>query len=115
MKKFLLPTIAMLIIASFTFATNEAQKSFATVNQEQGLYIFTDCRPNSEFKVLGTLTASKVSLDLNSMNAYQISYDELKQDIFKQISKKKNKEKYNEADAVILYPDKQKADVIKFK
>ena len=113
MKKiFLLIAITVTIIT--TAATNEAQKSFATVNKENGLYIFTDCKPNTDYKTLGVLKAKSVSMDLQSFNMTGLSYQELKTDIFKQIASKKNKEKFSDADGIVFYPDEQKAEVIKF-
>lgn len=114
MKK-ILPLAAILCLAAFTFATNDAQKSFATVNQNNGLYIFSDCRPNSEYEVLGTLYSKRVNIDLKSFEGYTLTYDQLKEEMFRQMGQKKNKKKYEPAEGIIIYADQQKADVIKFK
>jgi hypothetical protein len=48
--------VALLFCAAFTLPTTE--KGNAVVNQYEGLYIFTDCKPVSEFEYLGTVKYS---------------------------------------------------------
>lgn len=90
-------------------------KASATVNQEHGLYVFVDSRPANEYKLIGSLSSKRVIQDTKSFQMYDISYIQLKDEIFRQLEQKKNKEKFSGAEAIIIYPDQQKADVIKFK
>lgn len=117
MKQTILTLIIAASFAALTAATvdNDTKNAIATANKEQGLLIFTDCKPNAEYEVITTLTAKSVSLDLKSFEASALSYNELKADIFKQIHSKKNKGKFDGTQALIIYPDEQKADLVKFK
>jgi hypothetical protein len=103
-------------IVTLTATTNINEKSFATVNQEQGLFIFTDSKPNADYEVIATLKAKSMTADLKTLQPLGgLYYEDLKNDIFRQIGKKKNRDKFEKANALIIYPDQQKADVIKFK
>jgi hypothetical protein len=114
MKKIIPLLFVVAIFAATTAATNQAQKSFATANQEHGLYIFTDCRPNQTYQVLGTVSSNAVNVD-QGFNISGLDYEQLKENIFKQLGKAKNKKKYTGADGLIFYPGKEAADVIKFE
>lgn len=100
---------------TFFATTSQAQKITATVNQENGFYIFTDCKPNNDYQTIEIFRAKKVNMDLVSKEATGLSYDELKQDIFEQISKAKKKGKLTGATAIIFYPDQQKAEIVTLK
>lgn len=108
--------IAIIAISATAFTSKFiSTKETAIVNKEQGLYVYTDCKPTVEYEVIETLKCTNKWLDLKSFTSYTYDYGDFKSDIFKQITKKKNKEKFEEAEAIILYADQQKADVIKFK
>ena len=114
MKKIIFSILLAASFVAITAASNDAQKSFATVNREQGVLIFTDSKPNSEYEVLGTIKATSVNMDTD-LDITALYYEQLKANVFKQMAKKKNIEKYEDAEAIIIYPDQQKADVIIFK
>jgi hypothetical protein len=105
-KNLFIFSIAVLLIIA-TAATNEAQKSFATVNQSNGLFMFTDSKPNNDYTFLGQVDSKKFRPRVNPQ--YQLVRDYLL---------KEAKKKYPEADGIIFHfsaGDTDKADVIKFK
>lgn len=114
MQKFIC-TVATVSLLAFTSTKFDTAKATATVNQEQGYFIFVDSKPQVEYDVIQTITSKRVSIDLVSMQAYELSYAQLKEEIYRQLSQKKNKQKFEKGEALIIYPDQQKADVIKFK
>lgn len=82
----------------------EVKKSTAEVSQVQGLYIFTDSTPVSEYEYLGTVNAS---IGMSGQ------YTDVKNSLIK-----KTKKEYADADGIIIYlvtGSTDKADVIKFK
>ncbi len=106
---------AILLLAFTTVKVIDNNKAQATVNQEQGLFLFVDCKPIAEYELIGTLKSQLVNMDTKSLENYPLSYNQLKEDIFRLFNQKKNKEKFRGAQAVIIYPEQQKADFIKFK
>jgi len=114
MKKILIPLCVFFLSISIAATPNE-EKGLATVNKMHGYYLFTDSRPNYEYQVLTTLESKRVNMDIKSLESYSLSYDQLKEEIFRLMDQKKNKEKCTGAEAIILYPEQQKADIIKFK
>lgn len=107
MKKIFLFLIVAASIITLTAATNEPQKSFATVNQSNGLYIFVDSKPNSDYTFLGQVDSKKFKPRSNAQYQY-----------VRDFMLKKAKEAYPEADGIIFHfsaGDWDKADVIKFK
>ena len=96
-------------------AKPDTPKETAIVNRMEGFYIFTDCKPSMEYEVLTTLHSKRVNMDPKSFQAYTLSYEQLKSEIFRLMKQKDNKAKCSDAEALIVYPDEQKADIIKFK
>lgn len=89
--------------APTTSASHDIKKNCAEVQQLQGLYIFMDSKPLTEYKYLGTVKASS-----GWSGQYQAVRDKLI---------KKAKDDFKDADGLILNFVKDgvdKADVIKF-
>lgn len=78
---------------------NDSAKNSATVNQVEGIYIFTDCKPVREYEYLGSVNAL-------TANGY---YEQVRSASIKQ-----GKKKYPTMDALIIH-DEGKADCIKLK
>lgn len=115
MKKFL-PLTAVILLFAFTSAKIiQDERDAAIVNKEHGLYVFVDSRPTKQYNLINSIEAKRVNIDMKSLQSYQLSYMQLKDEIFRQMEQKKNKEKFAGAEAIIIYPEQQKADVIKFK
>jgi len=74
-------------------------KKTAEVNQESGLYIFSDSKPVKEYEYLGTVKV--------------VTFQGIYKEAIPALIKKAKKE-YPSAEAII-YIDTEKADVIKFK
>jgi len=113
MKKILL--IAAIALLAFTKVKFDDSKATAIVKKEHGLYVFVDSNPQMEYDLIGSLVSKRVNIDLKSFQSYDLSFSQLKDEIFRQVEQKKNKEKFANAEAIILYPDQQKADIIRFK
>lgn len=107
----------LLILFSATAFTTKifSTKETAIVNREGGIYIFTDCKPSAEYEVIDVCTSAKVNMDLKTFESTGLDYEQLKEEILRQLKQKKNAERFKGAEAVIIYPNLQKADVIKFK
>lgn len=97
------------VIALFAFSSKRntvADNSLATVNQLQGLYVFTDCKPVGEYKYLGTVK--------NGMRiAGSAQYEPVRDRLLKKI-----KQDYPEANGVIfsfVNGAADRADAIQFK
>lgn len=100
---FVLGVVFSLCIAGAPAATHDIKKNCGEVQQLQGLYIFTDSKPLTEYKYLGTVTVST-----GWSGQYQPVRDKLI---------KKAKDDFKDADGLILNFVKNgvdKADVIKF-
>lgn len=54
MKKIIFNTVAIVAVFLFSFTTM-SEKNSARVNRVNGLYVFTDSEPQSDFKTLGTV------------------------------------------------------------
>lgn len=107
MKRTILGVLVGLSIALLFAFTVEFQpsKTTAEVNQEQGLYIFTDSKPVLEYEYLGTISSS------GAFGGSQ--YADVKQRLIK-----KCKKDFPQADGIIFYfkdGSADKADAIKFK
>lgn len=102
MKKLI---FGILVGVSFTalisagVAEYAVSKKTAEVNQESGLYIYTDCKPVKEYEYLGTVKV--------------ITFQGIYKEAIPLLIKKAKKE-YPSAEGII-YIDSEKADVIKFK
>lgn len=95
--------VASISLASFTVAYT-AGKSTAEVNQQQGIYIFTDSKPVQEYTVLGTIESS-----FSGSGQYTAVRDKLIN---------KAKKAYPAADGILLHLQdgkKDRADVLQFK
>ena len=99
MKKiiFILSAIALF---SFSLKKINANKASATVIQEEGVYVFTDCKPDSTYEYLGTIKPV-------TLNGYHSQV--------RSAATKLAKKKFPDCDAIILSDDDSKADVVKFK
>lgn len=98
----------MISLFAFTSQRNSlADNSLATVNQLQGLWVFTDCKPVAEYKYLGSVKTSGV-ISIGSAQ-YQPVRDRLI---------KKLRHDYPDANGVIFHfvnGAADKADAIQFK
>lgn len=112
MKKLL---FAVLTIAAFTFASNDAQKSFSTVNQVEGLYIFVESKPNEEFEYLGTVSVMPEDFGTDVLGNGGLCLCEAPYKKVRNGLIKKAKKKFKEGTALIIDVESNKADVIKFK
>jgi hypothetical protein len=102
MKKLILTSASALVIGfailSFTSPVNskmEIKKASAEANQYQGVYVFTDSKPVSEYKYLGSVKPKGRGLDLIGGNTG--SYSDIRDRLIK--AAKKN---YPSADGLIL-------------
>jgi hypothetical protein len=104
--KQLLALAAVLCMVTGAWRTATADKSLATVQQIQGMYIFTDSTPKAEYEFLGSVKGGMFG---GGNGQYQPVRDEL----IKQARKK-----YPQANGLILHfvnGDTDKADAVKFK
>ncbi len=84
----------------------DVKKGTAEVDQYQGVYVFTDSKPVSEYEYLGTV---KLTFRIGNSGQYQSVRD---------VMIKKAKKDYPEADGIIMiFKDggTDRADAIKFK
>lgn len=113
MKKLILPAI-IILAASFSgknyFTTN------AEANQVQGVYIFTDSKPVQDYEYLGTVKNGMVQAPTDITGRPVLgtvcdpTYNQLRDDLIKRAKKK-----YKDFSGIIINPDNNTADVIKFK
>lgn len=111
MKKIL---FFLIIAASFfmiTAASNGIERASAIVNQYEGLYVFTDSKPNNDYQYLGTVkpTGRLVA----AMGGTSNQYTDVRGRLVAAAKKR-----YPGAEAIILTlidGEVDKADVIKFK
>lgn len=106
MKRILL-IFSVLALFAFSFSQKTIDDtSLATVNQLQGLYVFTDCRPVAPYKFLGTV---KNGMRLAGSSQYEPVRDRLL---------KKVKADYPDANGIIfsfVNGAADRADAIQFK
>jgi len=107
MKKILIGSlIGFTLTTLFAFAviTYEPQKKTAEVEQMEGLYIFTDCKPVLEYEYLGTVKAS-------------IGWSAQYQSVRNKLIKKAKKEFPNAEGVIFQFKagGTDKCDVIKYK
>ena len=95
--------ILFLFLASFSPLIYEVKNNTAEVDQEDGLYIFTDSKPVAEYETLGFIVTS-----IPIMDNYETQRDAF-------IKKAKNK--YKTLEGLILHtnPTNVQAEVIRFK
>lgn len=110
-------SFSIVLLLSFSLATklDNINTSTANVLQVQGLYIFTDCTPATEYFYLGTVTPKIVQIGQSvtgsdGLTVCELSYTQLRDDLIKQ-----TKKKYKDGTAIIIFPAENKADVIKFR
>ena len=99
----------VVVISVFGFSVNRmtSEKATATVNQAQGMYLFVECKPTSEYEYLGTVKNSGAGGFANGQ--YEPTRDRLIKDV---------KKKYPQADGIIFLFNNggsDKADAIKLK
>ena len=111
MKSTLL-TICAVAAIFFSFTTFTANpQAAAEVNQYEGIYIFTDCKPATAYEYLGTVKPKGRGWDLVGGNSNQ--YTDLRDRLIKAAKKE-----HKDAQGIILDLKDggvDKADVIKFK
>ena len=96
--------VGLTSLVSFTLINYEPKKSTAEVEQMQGVYIFTDSKPVSEYEYLGTVKST-------------FGWDSQYRGVRDRLIKKAKKD-FPEGDALILQfksGGTYKCDVIKFK
>jgi len=109
-RTFLIASLAILTVSVLAFRTL-SKKGAAEVNQYEGIYVFTDCKPAAEYEYLGTVKPKGRGWDLVGGNTNQ--YTELRDRLIKAAKKE-----YKGAQGLILDLKDggvDKADVIKFK
>lgn len=102
MKTFLFICLSFLCLA--TSVSYEVKNSTGEVNQVEGLYIYTDCKPVQEYIYLGSVKSSGVT---------NPQYSNVRDALIKKVKKE-----YDNADAVILSLNaggQDVCDVIRFK
>lgn len=92
-----------------------ADHSEAKANQVQGISIFTDCKPTADYEYIATIKPNVVQMGTNTsgqsgLSVCELTYTQLRDNLIK-IMKKKHKE----GTGLILYPESNSGDVIKFK
>lgn len=106
MKHLPLIMLSILVLILGIAFKSVSDHSLANVNKVQGLYIFTDCKPASDYEYLGTIE--------NNLGAFKTPQYEVVRDALID----KLKKEYPDADGAIFYMNtgqKDKADAIKFK
>ncbi len=93
----------LFLLAALAFKTGvfEIRKSSADVEQEEGVYVFYRAKPVSEYEYLGTYKIGMV-------------WDDKPRLLFNKLVRK-TKEKFPNADGIIIDNDMGKCDAIKFK
>ena len=110
MKKVVLPFLCgvlSVVLLSATVYSYEIRKSTAEAEQIEGLYVFVDSKPVSEYTYLGTVKGAGVGASFNPQ------YNTIRNAMLKKVRKE-----YSSADGVILHLNaggKDSADAIKFK
>lgn len=111
MRNIITTTICILIMVGLlgfnTIKFNyEVRKNTAEVNKIEGLYIFTDSEPVSDYEYLGTVKT-------NIFQTSNSQYEGVREGLIKQVKKK-----YPNANGALLYLNygqSDKADAIKLK
>ena len=117
MKKFFFGIIAGLAITSFVafkVANYEIRSNTAEVNQFQGFYIFTDCKPVKDYDYIGTINSNEVQYT-GGLTFGGLTYDQLANNLITIAKRKIRKNKMGEGNAFIIHPESESADFIKLK
>jgi hypothetical protein len=93
--------LSLTSIVAFTVANYEPKNSTAEVEQEEGMFVFYRSKPVSEYEYLGTYKIGLV-------------WDDKPKLLFNKLIRK-TKEKYPNANGVIIDNEMDKCDAIKFK
>jgi len=104
MKKIILGCIggfALTVMLAFTSAVYDVRKSTAEVEQEEGMYVFYRSKPVAEYEYLGTYKIGLV-------------WDDKPKLLFNKLIRK-TKDKYPDANGIIIDNEMGKCDAIKFK
>jgi len=102
-KLLLIVFAGAVLLSSFKIAADYTKAS-AVVNQVEGIYVYTDCKPVLDYEYIGTIKSSFAGTG----QYYQVRNKLLK----------KCKKEYPNADAIVIRFNTNgvdKADVIKFK
>jgi hypothetical protein len=91
----------LIALLAFTASNYEAKNASAEVQQEEGMYIFYRSKPVMEFEYLGTYKIGMV-------------WDDKPKLLFNKLIRK-TKEKFPNADGIIIDNEMGKCDAIKFK
>ena len=105
-KYFIIIPFVVIALCSFKFAY-DVRKNTAEVAKEEGLFVFVDSEPVTPYEKLGTVGGGTFAVVMNPQYS-----------VVKKALVRKAKEKFENADGVILYLNsngKDRADVIKFK
>jgi hypothetical protein len=100
LSKYIFFGLIFTIIFAFSVAY-EPKKATAEVEQEEGLYIFYRSKPVMDYEYIGTYKIGLI-------------WDDKPKLLFKKLVKK-TKEKFPNAEAIIIDNDMEKCDAIKFK
>lgn len=112
MKKLLITSLCAIVLNTFCLKAqptnaDAVKKNAAVVEQVQGIYVFTDCKPVKEFEYLGTVKAT------GAFSVRSPQYESVRDILIKRLKKE-----YPQADGIILKlkdGDTDSADAIKFK
>ena len=108
--------IVIISLVGFTVNKPADNKSLANVNQQQGILIFTDCKPVAEYEFIKNIksddqTQGKVYYgDGKGICFCDLNYSQAVEATLKLMKKKKL-----EADGIIFNTSNMSADLIKFK
>lgn len=115
MKKIILPLL-LITAVSYSGPKHYSGANTAEVNQEQGIYIFTDSKPIQIYEYLGTVKNGMIQTPTDITGAPKLgticdpTYNQLKGSLIKQAKKK-----YKDFSAIIINGGAMTGDVIKFK
>ena len=109
---------SILVIVAVGFSTNHytSDKATATVNQQGGIYIFTDSKPVSEYEFVQTIkcegmtTGTKIGEATTAACLCSLDYTQQIEFALNRIKKKKI-----QGDGIIYNAATKSVDVIKFK
>lgn len=117
MKKFifgLVSGIFLISVLAFTKTAFDQDISMAQVTKEQGFYIFTDCRPVNDYDFITTVKARDLQY-AGGTSFTDLTYDQLKANLLRVITRKTRKGKMKKGDAIIINTESASGDLIKFK
>ena len=103
-------------LVGFSVKKPADNKSLANVNQQQGILIFTDCKPVAEYEFVKNINAEGQTLGTvinggpGQICFCSYTYTQAVEATLKMISKKKL-----QADGIIFNTSNMSADLIKFK